>query len=132
MNENGNLILNGLVGKYENPFEKDENGVFTNNKNKMRLYNGWQTNTTIENNSGESTSIMMLKDGTLIIEEHEFIGVPEFEPIELWKSGESIEENELILELTDNGCLTLNEYYGSPNTDHLIPFWFVCAQLEKD
>eukprot|EP01084_Bolivina_argentea_P077418 140424_1 len=143
MKTNGNLVLNGLVGKYIDPFGKDDNGNFIHDKNKMRIYTGWETNTTLGDNSGESISVAQLKDGALMVEEHEFFGVPEFDPIELWKSDEYIienlekndehvDENELILQLSDNGCVTLNQYFGSTITDHLTPIWFVCAQLEKD
>eukprot|EP01084_Bolivina_argentea_P190349 327142_1 len=47
MNRNGNLLLSGIVGKYQDPFEKDELGKYTNNQNPMIFYNGWKANTFI-------------------------------------------------------------------------------------
>eukprot|EP01084_Bolivina_argentea_P077417 140423_1 len=134
MKENGNLVLNGLVGRYIDPYGKDDDGNFIYDENKMRMYIGWETNTTIDDNSDESISVAQLQYGALMVQEHEFYGVPQFEPIELWKSDNeyAVDENELILQLSDNGCLTLHKYYGSTNIDHLTPIWVVCAQLEKD
>eukprot|EP01084_Bolivina_argentea_P286510 491500_1 len=132
MEQNGNLILRGLVGKYHDPFEKDEKGDYTNKQIQMTLYVGWETNTTIENFSGEATSRMMLKGGAIIVEELQYLNVPSYEPIELWKSNKDTKQNELMLELIDDGCLELYRYYGIRNTYAVsTPLWSVCADLSS-
>eukprot|EP01084_Bolivina_argentea_P101371 181763_1 len=101
----------------------------------MKMYTGWETNTTIKDNSNEAIAIMTLRDGVIIVEEHLYYPiVPKFDPILLWQSDKYINENEneLILQLSDNGCLVLYKYYGSTNVENQTPLWFECAVLEKD
>ena len=130
MERNGNLILRGLVGKYEDPFEKDAFGRYTNNKNEMIFYQGWESNSTVRNLSELATSRLLLKDGTLIVQELQYPNVPSFGPINVWNSNEiNTGQNELIFKLTNEGCLELAKYYDSYARS--TPLWSVCAKLSR-
>ncbi len=73
---NGKLALTGMIGKYEDPYQKDVFGQFTNNVNnppKNIFSPGW------------AIPKLMLHNGSIIIQELQYGNVPGFEPLETWK-----------------------------------------------
>ena len=98
LERNGNLVLNGLVGRFIDPFGKDAFGRYiydipfeterekATKLNYDRWYNGWETNTIKANNSAESVVSLVFRKNGLAIEEHPYKNMPGFEPIPLWSS----------------------------------------------
>lgn len=85
----------------------------------------WNTNTSIFNYSGESVPKFQVDvDGTLSVWEFVYKNVPSITPYLLWSTATNITGNDVVLTLSDSGCLSL-----SGDTDDME--WELCPTFEE-
>jgi len=110
MHNNGNLALHGLKGAY---------------KTFVML---WETHTKLYNYSSGSIAKLFMENGKVVVNEYHFKAL-QSRAITLWQSNASVmfeSSNEMVLTLTDDGCVELKTAYKA----RLI--WNVCGALGDD
>ena len=116
LERNGNLRLYGLLEGYFDPYKKPRGGgrrLIDEDEHPQTWYEGWQTNTTLYNYSGQSVPKFYIDDGKMIIMEYLYQYAESLKPIEIWSSeiisnGDLESEQDTVLTLNNRACLSLN------------------------
>merc|ERR1719334_228096 len=129
MEGNGNLAMYGNPEEYEDPCTDGANEGCRRRRLQNIWYFGWSSDSPIYNVSGQSVpKFTMDTDGTLSIVEYvngytstDASG----ESISLWTVSTGISGNDINIEMSDSGCLTVTG--GSSGAK-----WELCSTFESE